>query len=265
MQFCGICERISLDCFSYINLCSQSLKALDDHALIQPAIMTSKTWARGRVIYPCLTKLQPLSARPEFSILLFDLPFPSPPLQKINLFCSMPILRKRHSWPPSRKPKVFYADEEIDQDPFRFFVSPAEDHDQFIENDLAADIETRKSRSLPPTLRKTRTFTLAVASSSPSTTRLKRWIERMELHCFRRSPSVIQRPMPSPDPPKPPEMSTPSSPPVRGRRTYRAGSGRRSGHNSRSKARRPRAWRAPSQDIWPVVEEGEDVGLGIMV
>ena len=54
--------------------------------------------------------------------------------------------------------------------------------------------------------------------------------------------------------------SRPVSPPLRGRKVFRIGSGRRSGR------RRPRAWRAPSEDLWTVVEEreGDEMGLGIL-
>ena len=69
------------------------------------------------------------------------------------------------------------------------------------------------------------------------------------------------------------ELQTPArwSPPMRGRGDGRAGSGRRVGPNGRTPPRRPRAWREPSGDIWPLVEEGEggeggeEVGLGIVL
>ncbi len=77
---------------------------------------------------------------------------------------------------------------------------------------------------------------------------------------------MLEKLMPSPDPPKPLETVQPSSPPVRGRRDFRTSSRQRVGNNGRSKPRRPRVWREPSKDIWPVSEEGEEeMGLGIMV
>lgn len=72
--------------------------------------------------------------------------------------------------------------------------------------------------------------------------------------------------MPSPDPPKPLEIMQTSSPLVRGRRNIRTSSRQRVGNDGRSKPRRPRVWREPSKDIWPLAEEeGEEIGLGITV
>ncbi len=179
----------------------------------------------------------------------------------------MPTLKKRHSWPPLRKPRAFYFDESIDQDPFAYFISPAEDRDVFVNSHLAADIDPkRKSRSLSPAHRSAFTILdVATATSSP-TAKLKTWIERMELRCFHRTPDMSEKLMPSPDPPKPLETVQPSSPPVRGRRDFRTSSRQRVGNNGRSKPRRPRVWTEPSKDIWPVSEEGEEeMGLGILV
>lgn len=179
-------------------------------------------------------------------------------------------LRKRHSWPPLRKPSAFYVDEKIDQDPFAYFISPSEEGDEFITNppeDLSAGISdsTRRTRSASPDIRKARALRFAsVVASSPTAT-LKKWIERMELRCFHRSPrkspaATMQRPMPSPETPQILEMTPVNTSPSRGRREYRQGSTHRVGRKPR-----PRLWKAPSGDIWPVVEEREEVGLGILV
>ena len=53
------------------------------------------------------------------------------------------------------------------------------------------------------------------------------------------------------------EISHSISPPLRGRKEFRVGSGRRAG------GKRPRAWRAPSGDLWTVDEEGEGEGTGL--
>lgn len=171
----------------------------------------------------------------------------------------MQSLQKRNSWPPLRIPRKFYMDEKIDEDPFAYFISPAEDRDVFFESNLAAGIDrNRTSRSLSPSDHKHRRNRISVAKSP--TFKLKRWIEKMERQYFHRgSPSHRVAP---PEPPKPPETV---SPPLRGRRDRRTGSSDRVTNNIKSPQRRPRAWREPSIDIWPVLEEAEDVGLGINV
>ena len=178
----------------------------------------------------------------------------------------MKALRKRHSWPPLRKPRSFYFDESMDQDPFAYFISPAEDRDVFINNHLTAGIKPkRRCRSHSPAHKRlTATLSAAVAASSP-TAKLKEWIERMEVRCFHRSPSIPERPLPSPDPPQAPETFQNLSPPLRGRRNIRSSSTNRVRRYSNSHSRRPRVWKEPGKDIWPVEEEGDDVGLGIVV
>ena len=178
----------------------------------------------------------------------------------------MHTLRKRHSWPPLRKPRSYYFDESMDQDPFAYFISPAEDRDVFINSHLTAGIkEKRRCRSHSPAHRKLMNTLSAAAAASSPTAKLKRWIERMELRCFHRSPGAAERLMPSPDPPKPRETFQTASPPIRGRKNIRSSSTHRISRNTNSHSRRPRVWREPSKDIWPVEEEGDDIGLGIMV
>lgn len=178
----------------------------------------------------------------------------------------MHTLRKRHSWPPLRKPRAFYIHEAIDQDPFAYFISPADERDLFVNSHLTADIKrSKRSRSLSPFRRNS--FTLlspATATMSP-TVKLKSWIERMELRCFRRSPSRVEQLVPSPDPSELLEIARVVSPPLRGRRNVRISSSHRVSPNARSRPRRPRVWREPSKDIWPVAEEGEEIGLGILL
>lgn len=178
----------------------------------------------------------------------------------------MRTLRKRHSWPPLRKPRAFFFDEAVDQDPFAYFISPADERDVFVNSHLAADIDNKKRpRSLSPFRRNSFTLLSAAAAATSPTAKLKQWIERMELRCFRRSPNSIQQLMPSPDPAEPPMIAQTVSPPLRGRRDVRISSSNRVTPNARSRPRRPRVWREPSKDIWPVAEEGEEVGLGIIL
>ena len=178
----------------------------------------------------------------------------------------MRTLQKRHSWPPLRKPRAFYFNEAIDQDPFAYFISPADDRDVFVNNHLTADIDRKKRpRSLSPFRRNSFTLFSAAAAATSPTAKLKKWIERMELRCFRRSPSSIEQLMPSPDPSELAEIAQIVSPPLRGRRNVRISSSNRVTPSNRSKPRRPRAWREPSKDIWPVAEEGEEIGLGILL
>ena len=176
----------------------------------------------------------------------------------------MRTLRKRHSWPPLRKPRAFYFDEAVDQDPFAYFISPADERDVFVNSHLAADIDKKKRpRSVSPFRPKSFTLFYAATASTSPTAKLKRWIERMELRCFRRSPSSIELLMPSPEMPQPPEIAWTVSPPLRGRGNARISSSNRVTPYTRSKPRRRRVWREPSKDIWPVAEEGEEIGLGI--
>lgn len=177
----------------------------------------------------------------------------------------MRTISKRHSWPPLRKPRAFYFDEVLDQDPFAYFISPANERDVFVNSHLAADIDRKKrSRSLSPYRRHSITRLSGAAAASSPTAKLKRWIERMELRCFWRSPSSIEQLVPSPASPDLAEMTQTVSPPLRGRRNLRVSSSSRVTPNTRSRPRRPRVWREPSKDIWPVAEEGEEIGLGIV-
>lgn len=176
----------------------------------------------------------------------------------------MRVLKKRHSWPPVHKSREILFKESIDSDPFAFFISPASDRDSFLGCDLTAGIDPNKrSKSLSPNLRRPRP--ILTSHSLSSTAKLKGWIERMELLCFRKSPRASERPLPSPDPPSDLETMVPRSSPPRGRNDLRSGSSLRVNQYQRSRPTRPRAWREPSEGIWSLAEEGEEVGLGIDV
>lgn len=167
-------------------------------------------------------------------------------------------LRTRHSWPPLCESRSISVGKKIDEDPFAFFISPIEDRDIFFEADLAAGIRDNrwKSRSLSPVYHrrphKIRKVWSHIADSPTST--FKRWIDRMEKQYFHRGPTAHAPPPPSPSELPPP----PTSPPLRGRSHYRTGASQRGTHSMRSRSGRPRSWRVPSTDIWPVLEEQED-------
>lgn len=210
----------------------------------------------------------------EAILFFISLVMPSRPSTKHNMLAvpsatlHTPLLRKCHSWPPLRsKLRANSFDESLDDDPFSHFVSdPSETSEVFLGGLTAGIDDTLRSRSYSP---RYRAILLSPVITSSPTSKLKRWIEKMELRCFHRSPHssppVTQRPMPSPELPQPSRIPSTNSPPIRGRRDARRGSMRRVTPNGRSKPRRPRAWRAPSAEIWPVVEDNEDesVGLGI--
>ena len=173
----------------------------------------------------------------------------------------MHTLRKRHSWPPLRKPRSFHVKDKIDEDPFAYFISPAEDRDVFLDNGLAAGInDDRRCRSLSPSQNRTPRSVSASESAHSPVAKLKAWILRMEKQYFHRKPAGKETPTSQPF--HTPETSSPSN---RGRRDIRTSSTHRVVHNPRSPSSRPRSWRAPDVDIWPLAEEQEDFGLGITV
>lgn len=191
----------------------------------------------------------------------------------------MPSLRSRHSWPQLRRSHHSYVDKAIDSDPFAYFVSPDEDRVVYIEGNLTAGIKSKsRSRSLPPFQSRGPRLHLSISTTTRSpTARLKRWIERMEQQYFHLShkstdepdPIIkIVKPKPQSPIPRTEPVVIPISPPIRGRRDARTGSGqRRTPNNGRTPPRRPRVWREPSAEIWSVPEEDEDIsfGLGITV
>lgn len=172
----------------------------------------------------------------------------------------MRSLRKRHSWPPLRKPMSLYINEKIDEEPFAYFVSPPNDGDIFFATGLAADVgSNRRCRSLSPSHNKSTSILSEDKADISPIAKLKRWILKMErYYSHRKSPSKEASAL------LPLKAPATSSPPVRGRRDTRTSSSSRVTHNLRSPPRRSRAWREPSMDLWSVVEEEqEDAGLGI--
>lgn len=180
---------------------------------------------------------------------------------------------RRHSWPPLRL-QVFKPNPVIDENPFAFFISaPEEDLDTFTD-DAGIENTPPRSRSLSPFHRHTSNPSSPVVSAASTNPliRLKRWIERMERRYFHRQPASPDSPSTSPDvrrlsPTQPvPIPNSPGSLDLRGRESYRLSPpGSRQGA-VRSHSGRPRVWRGPSQDIWPVMEEQElEMGLGISI
>ena len=195
----------------------------------------------------------------------------------------MPSLKNRHSWPQLPKVHRTKAEKPIDSDPFAYFVSPEEDPMLYIEGSFMAGISTkarsRRSRSLSPIRSRKPRIEVSISFTSKSpTAKLKRWIERLEKQYLHRSdryadkpdPIIkVIRPRPKPAVPHTEPVVIPISPPVRGRRDARTGSGqRRNGNNGRTPPRRRRVWREPSAGIWSVAEEEEEggiSGLGITI
>lgn len=178
----------------------------------------------------------------------------------------MHTLRKRHSWPPLRMSRTSYLKESIDQDPFAYFVSPASDRDVYFNDTLSAGIDTRRrSKSHSPPSHSDHFVRFSAIRASSPTAKLKKWIERMELRCFHRSANTVERPGSSPDLLRPLETPSPISSIIGGKEGARSSSSLCLSPNGRSRPRRPRSWREPSQGIWPVAEEAEEIGLGIVV
>ena len=169
----------------------------------------------------------------------------------------MPSLRKRHSWPPMQMRQLFHINESNDENPSAHFISPANNGDYYFEIDMAAGIcSDRETRSLSPTYLKP--WSSKKNKAKLPTSKFKRWIERMEKQYFHRVAPVCNSSSPEHSKGLEPELS-----PLRGRGDVRTTSAQRITHHTKSLPRRSRVWRAPSSDIWPVMEELEQNGLGI--
>ena len=168
--------------------------------------------------------------------------------------------KRRHSWPPLHIRRAHA----IDENPFEFFISTPESNGADVEDDLTAGIgATSRSRSLSPSRLPTSAASPLLESVSSPIARLKRWIERMEQRYIhhRQNPVAVEHAIsPKLSAPQP---SSPKSPTTRGRRDNRLSPKLRSNRGVRSHSGRPRIWIEPGEDIWPVAEEQEDVGLGI--
>lgn len=174
----------------------------------------------------------------------------------------MHSLRKRHSWPALQAKKSHArTSPSIDQDPFAYFVSSALDEESVLQSHFRAGIPTRRRSHSLPSFRATskRHGQTATDKARKRVTKLKKWIERMQVAYLHHSP------------PGPVTVSPPPVSPTTLDEFLDMGRGRdiRSTATSRVRAktrtppRKPRAWKQPSDNIWPLVEEAEEIGLGI--
>lgn len=185
------------------------------------------------------------------------------------------MLHRRHSWPPFKTLQTTSGGgEQIDDNPFAYFISPVEDREDFVETHLTAGITVQpRPRSLSPF----RQFHLSPLSAPPEwrpLVILRRLIRRLEARRYstrrKLSPSHPQTQAASPPDfylqPHPSSASPPSpqvSPRSRGRRDLPSSVGSSRIRQVRSHSGRPRIWREPGEDLWTLAEEGEEVGLGI--
>ena len=170
--------------------------------------------------------------------------------------------QRSHSWPPFH----LYATphkKNIDDDPFAFFISASNGPVTFPDDSIAAGIEqSARARSLSPFLSRTHHEpNLAALTAASHIAKLKKWIIKMERRYLNYKP-----PSSSGVPQNSPASSlqrSPASPQTRGRGNARGSPQSLINRSTRSHSARPRVWKEPSGDIWTVLEEQEDVGLGI--
>ena len=178
-------------------------------------------------------------------------------------------LRASHLWPLPRTSESVRRESEIDENPFPYFVSDPSPACETVSIGSLGTQSNHARRNKSHSLLHRKTTTPFLGLSLPLT-KLKHWIEKVEARClFREKKStpevkpVPPAPNPSPEIPMLTEIVVISSPPVRGRKEIRVGSSNRSSSRGRNGFRRNRSWRPPSQEIWTVDEETDDVGLGI--
>lgn len=186
-----------------------------------------------------------------------------------------PALHRRHSWPPLKPSQTtFGGGDQIDDNPFAYFISPTEDH-VFVESYLTAGITQQpRTRSLSPFRCQSHNSSLSAPPEWRPLVILRKLLRRLEArrdstHRELSPPQPQRRAAPPPNlylQPQPLPASPPSpqtSPRMRGRRDLPSSVGSSKIRQVRSHSGRPRIWREPSEDLWPLAEEGEDVGLGI--
>ncbi len=173
----------------------------------------------------------------------------------------------RHSWPPyettakqTRTRKDVKSEERsIDENPFSYFISaPLDDRDERQQDYFSAGIDDRPAqRPLLPFRRKqVDESNVTDAPKSPSTV-LRRWIRYMEIH----HPSIYHSRQDEGTRSKPvvPFIPPTNVPTERGREPDRSAETTRGRRQVRSHSGRPRSWREPSADLWPVSEGCEGV------
>lgn len=157
--------------------------------------------------------------------------------------------------------RSFNTDEEIEEDPFGYILAPS----------LSAGIRNDKSpRSPSPFWIKASSNKCSSFSSSDRMVKVKRWILRIESWYLRGGKLLgsgkqqqQQQHQTSNDPAKSKiiadDGTKSSTAQVRGRSDVRASSANREVHGLRATPGRRHLWRKPSESLWPVVEESEDV------
>lgn len=153
-----------------------------------------------------------------------------------------------------------HTDEEIEADPFGYSHSQS----------LSAGIRNDKSPRSPSPFWIKASSTSKSSSFSSSHRRLvkvKRWILRIESWYLRRGGSGRQHHQDQTSNPAKSSIkadedgarSTSTTGQVRGRSDARTSSANREDHRMRSTPGRQHLWRKPSESLWPVLEESEDV------
>lgn len=172
----------------------------------------------------------------------------------------------RVKWRSLQKSSSFNTDEEIEEDPFGYILSPS----------LSAGIRNDKSPRSPSP------FWIKASSSGKSSSffsssdrrlvKVKRLILRIESWYLSRGDeggggkhhhhhqNQTSNPAKSSIIADDGSRSTPTTgQEVRGRRDARASSANREDHRMRPTLGRQHLWRKPSESLWPVLEEPEDV------
>ncbi|KAL8933646.1 MAG: hypothetical protein Q9216_006274 [Gyalolechia sp. 2 TL-2023] len=149
----------------------------------------------------------------------------------------------------------------IDQDPFAYFVSSTQEQEGVLQTSLTAGIAgPRRPRSLPSIRPRTRHGRAVKDKARSRVEKLKKWIERMQIVYLHHN--TAEGTTDPPPPPVPLETLDDLMAAERGRDIQSVATSRVRA-KTRTPPRKPRAWRQPSDHIWPVAEEAEEVGLGI--
>ncbi len=173
----------------------------------------------------------------------------------------------RHSWPPYKATTELSrprndrksVDLGIDANPFSYFISPAFVNDHNLEEEcFSAGIDTKPSPRPHSPFRRRRDNESSVteAAKTPPAI-LRRWIKYMETH----HPYIYHHHQDEGPPPKPvvPFIAPSSDNTERGREIERSAEIIRGRKQARSRSGRPRSWREPSADLWPVSEGCEGI------
>lgn len=167
----------------------------------------------------------------------------------------------RHSWPPYETPAKHpragndrkSEDLSIDENPFSFFISPpAADERESDEDYFSAGIESKPTPPHSPFRRNRMDESSVTEGAKSPASVLRRWIKYMEA----RHPYLSHRRQIEGPPPKPvvPFIVPSDDTTERGREADRSAESARGRKQVRSHSGRPRSWREPSADLWPVSE-----------